>query len=252
MIECRGVAKRFYYYSARAKTLRESIIRRVLRRPSPQRGAEFTLSGFDLVVPRGDVVALIGTNGSGKSTILRLMAGIYTPDEGSIVVNGRLTAVMELGAGFHEDLTGLENVVLYGAVMGMTPAELERHRDEILAFADIGDFIHHPVRYYSTGMQARLAFAVAMSISPDVVLLDEALAVGDESFRDRCIQKLGAFREGGGTIVVVSHDLQAVSDLCERAVWIDAGTVRMTGEAWRVVEAYREAMHGEGAGGETE
>ena len=235
--------KRFYYNRAHVKTLRESIIRKVLRKPLPPPGSEFVLHDFDLVVEPGEVVALIGANGSGKSTILRLIGGIYTPDEGSIYINGRLTAVMELGAGFHEDLSGMENIALYGAVMGMSPAEVEFHRPEILDFADLGDYIHFPVKYYSTGMQARLAFAVAMSIQPDVVLLDEVLAVGDESFRDKCLQKLIAFQEGGGSIVVVSHDLIAVSEMCHRAVWIDGGKIRMAGEAWKVVDEYREAMH---------
>jgi ABC-type polysaccharide/polyol phosphate transport system ATPase subunit len=190
------------------------------------------------------VVALIGANGSGKSTMLRLVAGIYLPTRGEVHVRGRLAAVMELGAGFHEELTGTENVSLYGTVMGMSPAELAARFDEIVEFADLGSFLETPVKYWSSGMQARLAFAVALSIRPDVVLLDEVLAVGDEGFRERCFTRLREFHARGGTILFVSHDLAEVEDLCERAVWIDQGRIVDEGPAREVVERYRRRMSG--------
>jgi len=237
ILEAKGVVKRFYYYAHRSGTLREWFIRTMLRRPTPAR-RDFVLRNFDLRVERGEVVGLIGPNGSGKSTALRLLAGIWVPSEGSIVVNGRVTAVLELGAGFHEDLTGLENLLLYGSIMGMTPAEMEERRERIVEFAGLGDFIDTPVRYYSSGMQARLAFAVAMSVAPDVILLDEVMAVGDEAFREKCRRALAEFRAGGGTIVVVSHDLDSVRTLCDRVVWMDDGVIRAQGPAAETVDRY--------------
>jgi ABC-type polysaccharide/polyol phosphate transport system ATPase subunit len=241
VISCRGVEKKYYYYTHRSRTLREWFIRRFGRGKRRRTTPEFALHDFDLEIRAGEIVALLGPNGSGKSTALRLMAGIYMPSGGEIRVQGRIAAVMELGAGFHEDLTGAENVALYGAVMGMTPAEIAARYDDILAFADIGSFVDTPVRYYSSGMQARLAFAVAMSVHPEIVLLDEVLAVGDETFRDRCIQALERFIGEGGTIVVVSHDLAAVQHFCRRAVWIERGRIRDDGPAPEVVERYRAA-----------
>lgn len=244
IVSCRGVEKRYYYYTHRSRTLREWFIRSTGKGKKAGAPAEFVLRDFNFSVNRGEVVALLGTNGSGKSTALRLIAGIYTPTQGQIDVHGRIAAVMELGAGFHEELTGAENVSLYGAVMGMTPTQIKARYQEILAFADIGSFIDTPVKYYSSGMQARLAFAVAMSVEPDIVLLDEVLAVGDESFRDRCIQKLTSFQEGGGTIILVSHELQAVAELCHRAVLMEKGRIVDEGPAWEVVDRYREASTG--------
>src|SRR5918994_2121478 len=202
-VELRGVSKRFYYYDHRTSSLREWFIRRVLHRPLNVRRGEFTLRRFDLRIARGESVALIGSNGSGKSTALRLIAGIYQPSEGVIETRGALAAVIELGAGFHPELTGAENAELYASVLGLTRPEIAERFPEILAFADIGDFIHEPVKYYSSGMQARLAFAVAVCVRPDILLLDEVLAVGDQEFRERCLERLRAFRAGGGTMIVV-------------------------------------------------
>lgn len=237
---CRGVVKRFYHYEHRTTSLREFFIRTVLRRPIHLRRAEFTLRGLDLVVRRGEAVALLGANGSGKSTALRLIAGIYAPSEGSIQTFGRLTAVIELGVGFNPELTGAENVGLYGAVLGLSGREIAERYHEIVAFADLHEFIDEPVRYYSSGMQARLAFAVSVCVQPDILLLDEVLAVGDQHFREKCLARLRAFRERGGTLVVVSHDLDTVAALCDRGVWLEHGRVRMQGEIGDVLAAYRE------------
>ena len=238
VLECRDVVKRYYYYSHRTTSLREWFIRTIKRQPIHERGPEFVLSNFNLRVGRGEVVGVIGPNGSGKSTLLRLIAGIYAPTEGEIRLNGRVAAVMDLGAGFHPELSGAENVELSCAVLGLQPKEIDALFPEIVAFADIGDFIDTPVKYYSAGMQARLGFAVSMSSRPDLILIDEVLAVGDESFRSRSLEALDSFRESGGTILMVSHDLSAVSSFCERAVWLDHGTTRMVGPATEIVDAY--------------
>ncbi len=240
-VECVGVVKRFYHYEHRTTSLREFFVRSVLRRPIHIRRPHFMLTGLDLRVERGESVALVGSNGSGKSTALRLIAGIYAPSDGTVRVSGRVGAVIELGAGFHPELTGIENIRLYGAVLGLTRREIAAHHQDILAFADIGDFIHEPVKYYSSGMQARLAFSVALCVEPDILLLDEVLAVGDESFRARCFERLGRYRANGGTLIIVSHDLATLGDLCSRGVWLDGGRVRLTGQIEIVLEAYRAA-----------
>jgi ABC-type polysaccharide/polyol phosphate transport system ATPase subunit len=237
-IECRDVLKRFYYYTHRTTTLREWFIRRVMRRPIHVKGREFILRDFNLLVRSGEVVALIGPNGSGKSTALRLVAGIYAPTAGTIEVRGRLAAVIELGVGFHPDLTGAENVEMAAGVMGMSRRELRERYDEIVDFAEIGDFIDMPTKYYSSGMQARLAFSVSMAARPDILLVDEVLAVGDEAFRGRCIERLGSLVDAGGAILLVSHEMEGVRELCHRAIWMEDGLIRMEGPARAVADAY--------------
>ncbi len=238
MIVCRDVVKRFYIYEHRTTSLREIFRRTVRRQPISVKRPEFSLEGLDLTVEAGEGVVLIGRNGAGKSTSLRLMAGIYEPTSGTIEVNGRVATVIELGAGFQPDLTGAENVALYGAIMGLSRQALRERYEEIVDFADIGDFIETPVKYYSSGMQARLAFAVAVCVEAEVLILDEVLAVGDREFREKCLDRLREFRAGGGTLVVVTHDLETARGLCERAVWLDQGRVKMTGDADTVMEAY--------------
>jgi len=236
---CRGVAKRFYLYSHRTTSLREWFIRSALGRPIHVRRPEFSLRDFNLRVDAGETVALLGPNGGGKSTVLRLIAGIYAPTSGDVEISGRITAVIELGAGFSSELTGAENVELYGSIMGLSRDRLAGHYEEIVSFSGIGKFIDTPVKYYSSGMIARLAFSVAVNVRPDILLLDEVLAVGDRSFQEKCFERLRAFQAGGGTMVVVSHDLHNVSRFCSRAVWLENGSTRMEGDVAAVVEAYR-------------
>lgn len=241
-VACDRVVKRFYHYEHRTTSLRELFTRVLLRRPITVRRAEFSLVDFSLHVERGEAVALIGANGSGKSTALRLMAGVYAPTEGSIRTVGRLGAVIELGVGFHPELTGAENVALYSAVMGLSRRNARARFPEIAEFAGIGDFMNEPVKYYSSGMQARLAFAVAVCTRPDILLLDEVLAVGDQSFRERCFTFLEEFHDAGGTMVIVSHDLQSIRRLCSRAVWLEHGRIQMNGEVETVLSAYEDAL----------
>jgi len=237
-VELRDVSKRFYYYEHRTSSLREWFIRRVLRRPLHIRRAEFTLRDVNLRIAPGEAVALIGSNGSGKSTALRLIAGIYQPSSGAIETRGRLTAVIELGAGFHPELTGADNVGLYAAVLGLGRKELLARYDEIVDFAQTREFMDTPLKYYSSGMEARLAFAVAICLQPDVLLLDEVLAVGDQAFRERCLARLRAYHARGGTLILVSHEMDQVRQLCSRAVWLEQGTIRMDGAVGPVLAAY--------------
>jgi ABC-type polysaccharide/polyol phosphate transport system ATPase subunit len=238
-IICCDVKKQFYVYSHRTVSLREWFIRSVKRQPIHERRAEFSLSDFNLKVRRGESIALVGHNGCGKSTVLRLIAGIYEPTAGTISTYGRIAAVIELGTGFNAELTGIENIELYGAIMGLSRIQRDRHRDDIIEFSGIGDFIEMPVKYYSSGMVARLAFSVAVNLEPEILLLDEVLAVGDRTFQDKCIKRLQSFHKDGGTLLVVSHDLTQLAQLCSRAVWLVEGKIRLAGNIISVLEAYR-------------
>jgi ABC-2 type transport system ATP-binding protein len=238
-VALRGVSKRFYFYEHRTSSLREWFIRRVLRRPLHVRRAAFTLHDIDLTVGGGEAVALLGRNGSGKSTVLRLIAGIYQPSAGTVRTEGRITAVIELGAGFHPELTGAENIALYAAVLGLTRKELAARYDDIVEFAAIPDLPDTPLKYYSSGMEARLAFSVAVCLQPDILLLDEVLAVGDQAFRQRCLERLRQYHAWGGTLVLVSHELEQLRELCTRGVWLDQGRIVMDGPIDMVLEKYR-------------
>jgi ABC-type polysaccharide/polyol phosphate transport system ATPase subunit len=238
-VQLRGVSKRFYYYEHRTSSLREWFIRRILRRPIHVRHAAFSLRDIDLCIEAGESVALLGANGSGKSTVLRLVAGIYQASGGVVETNGRITAVIELGAGFHPELTGAENIGLYAAVLGLTRKKLAERYQEIVEFAAMENFLDTPLKYYSSGMEARLAFSVAVCLQPAILLLDEVLAVGDEAFRQRCLERLQAFHARGGTLLLVSHELEQVRELCTRGVWLREGRVAMDGDIEPVLAAYR-------------
>lgn len=235
---CKEVYKEFYLYQHRTTSLREYFIRALKKKAIHERQAAFMLRNLNLRVAHGEAVGLIGKNGSGKSTALRLIAGIYRPTSGIVETYGRVAAVLELGAGFSQELTGAENVALKGIIMGLSSAEVEAHRDSILEFADIGDFIDTPIKYYSSGMKARLAFAIVFCIQPDVLLLDEVFAVGDQAFRKKCKQRLVDFLAGGGTMVIASHAEPLLRQLCSRIIWLEHGKILMDGEANEVLDAY--------------
>ncbi len=203
----------------------------------------WALKGVDFAVPTGSTFGVIGSNGSGKSTLLKTMAGILQPEKGSVQITGRVSALLELGAGFHPELTGRENVFLNGAILGLSKKEIAARFDDIVEFAGLADFIDTPVKNYSSGMFVRLGFAVAAHVEPDVLLIDEVLSVGDESFQRRCAEKIDEFRRDGRTIVFVSHGLAQVEQLCEDAAWIDKGELRMLGKAAEVIAAYQGQSH---------
>jgi lipopolysaccharide transport system ATP-binding protein len=202
----------------------------------------WALRNVGLEVKRGETVGVIGSNGSGKSTLLQLICGILRPNEGALGVNGRIASLLELGAGFNPEFTGRENVYMTAAIMGLTKSETDRRYQEIVDFAGIGNFISQPVKTYSSGMFVRLAFAAAANVSPDILVIDEVLAVGDVRFQQRCMRKIRAFCRSG-TVILVSHDMSAITDLCDRVLWIERGTIRMDGTPKFVVEKYLEYMY---------
>jgi ABC-2 type transport system ATP-binding protein len=203
---------------------------------------DFTaLDGIDLRIGQGEAVALLGRNGSGKSTLLKLMAGVMVSDSGQVRVRGRVAGLLEVGAGLHPDLTGRENVFLNASILGMAPGEVRARFDDIVEFADIGSFLDTQVRFYSSGMFLRLAFAVAVHTDPDVFLVDEILAVGDEPFRAKCLERIRRLSNEGRTLVIVSHDLDLVSSLCHRGVVLSGGRLAADGAVSDAVTALRAA-----------
>ncbi|MBL8960349.1 MAG: ABC transporter ATP-binding protein [Gemmatimonadetes bacterium] len=238
-----GASKQFYHYTHRPTSLQQAVLRAFRGDRAPQTAPHFDLQPLSLTVTRGEAVAIVGHNGSGKSTLLRLMAGVYPPSTGRVDVAGRVVAVLELGAAFQPELTGTENAELYAATLGMPRPELRRRLPQLLAFAGTEEFADVPLKYYSSGMRSRLAFAVATHVDGDTLLLDEVLAVGDAEFRSRCLATLAAHRAAGGTMVVVSHDTEAISALCTRGVWMSHGAVRADGPIAEVLAAYQGDAH---------
>lgn len=209
-------------------------------------GREFwALRDVSLTVQRGEVVGIIGRNGSGKSTLLQLLAGVLQATTGEVVVQGRVAALLELGSGFNPDYTGRENILMNGAILGIPRAEVETRYDEIVTFADIGAFIDQPIKHYSSGMLMRLAFAVQVCVYPDVLIIDEVLAVGDAAFQRKCYRRIEALRERGCTIVIVSHDLNTVTHLCSRVLLLDGGRLLAQGVPDEVSQQYQKMLFGE-------
>lgn len=196
------------------------------------------LKSINLNIKKGETVALIGVNGSGKSTLLKLMTKIIYPNTGKIITHGKLTSLLELGAGFHPDFTGRENIYFNASVFGLTRKEIDARIKNIIEFSELGDFIDTPVRTYSSGMYMRLAFSIAINVDADILLIDEILAVGDQHFQDKCFAKLEELKNSDKTIVIVSHSLNSVKKLCNRAIWINKGEVEMDGKTEEVIEKY--------------
>jgi ABC-2 type transport system ATP-binding protein/lipopolysaccharide transport system ATP-binding protein len=233
------VSKRFRLYNEKAGSLKERVTK--LRR---DRFEEFwALRDVSLEVAEGEVFALVGHNGSGKSTLLRMMCGIYQPTEGHVSVHGRISPLLELGAGFHPDLSGRENVYLNASILGLSKKEIDGIFDDVVEFSGLQAFIDSPVKVYSSGMYVRLGFAVAVHVDPQILLVDEVIAVGDEEFQRRCFEHLYKLRSQGVTIVLVTHGLNYVQTICDRAAWLDHGVVQKVGAAAEVAEAYLEAVN---------
>ncbi|MBS5864471.1 MAG: ABC transporter ATP-binding protein [Clostridium sp.] len=198
------------------------------------------LKGINLNIKKGEAVALIGVNGSGKSTLLKLMTKIIYPNKGKIITNGKLTSLLELGAGFHADFSGRENIYFNASIFGLTKKEIDNRLEQIIEFSELRDYIDNPVRTYSSGMYMRLAFAVAINVDADILLVDEILSVGDQHFQEKCINKMKSLKKEGKTMVFVTHSLGSAKELCDRAVWLNQGVIKMDGDTNTVIEKYIE------------
>jgi len=237
-ISVEGVSRRFRIHAREARTLKDLFV----QRGRSEAADVWALHDVSLDVAHGEAVGLIGRNGSGKTTLLRIVAGIIKPTAGRVRAEGRIGSLLELGAGFHPDFTGRENVFLNGAIYGLRRADIRQRFDEIVAFAELEHAIDRPVRTYSSGMTVRLGFAIAAFLDADVLLLDEVFAVGDESFQRKCFGRIARFKQEGGTIVFVSHDAAAVERLCERSVLLEAGRVAFDGPTRAAIARYRRAL----------
>src|SRR6187549_2122377 len=239
-IEVRDVRKTYRRYGRRKSfgTLKSAILTGRVARDLKEADAFDALKGVSFDVPTGKTFGIVGRNGSGKSTMLKLIAGIGRPTSGDVKVNGRVSALIELGAGFHPEISGRDNVFINGMMLGLTKREVAARFDEIVAFAELEDFIDAPVKTYSSGMYMRLGFAVAIHVDPDVLLVDEVLAVGDQGFTNKCLTKFDEFRRRGRTIVIVTHSLDMVTRFCEEALWLDGGRIRAQGPPHQVIDAY--------------
>lgn len=236
------VSKSFRMYHERNQTIKAAVMR---RRTSVHEDF-WALKDVTFDVPAGSTFGLIGSNGSGKSTLLKCLAKIYFPNSGSITHYGRLAAMLEVGSGFHSELSGRENIFLNGSILGMSRKEITRKFDEIVDFSGVEQFIDQPVKNYSSGMYVRLGFAIAINIDPDILVVDEVLAVGDAEFQEKCFQKFRDFRVAGKTVILVSHAMSTVEAMCDHAAWINKGTLMAAGEARPTIAAYQESYsHGD-------
>ncbi|MBE5940061.1 MAG: ABC transporter ATP-binding protein [Lachnospiraceae bacterium] len=205
----------------------------------------YALKDVNFQIFKGETVGIVGRNGSGKSTLLKMLTGVLNPSDGEITVNGKISALLELGAGFNMEYTGIENVYLNGTIMGIPRKEMEKRLDDIVSFADIGEYINQPVKTYSSGMFVRLAFAVAINVDPDILIVDEALAVGDTRFQLKCMDKFVEFMEQGKTVLFVSHDINSIKRFCKRTIWINNGNMIMDGETDEVTDNYIDFLKSE-------
>lgn len=237
LIEVVNVSKRFRLQRERRRSLQDAFIQ-LWRRKRARTEYFWPLRNLSLQVYPGDSVGILGQNGSGKSTLLKIITGVLPPTSGSVRVNGRVASLLELGAGFHPDLTGRENVFLNGSIYGMDSATIRKKLEQIVEFAELGDFIDTPVKHYSSGMYVRLGFSVAIHTSPDVLIVDEVLTVGDQVFQQKCLQRIFEMKAAGVAIVLVSHNLEDIRRLCDRAIWLQNGVVRAEGPASEIVDDY--------------
>jgi ABC-type polysaccharide/polyol phosphate transport system ATPase subunit len=234
-----GLWKSFRLYQEKNQYLKSTLLR-----GKRARYEEFwALKDVSFEIPQGSTFGIIGTNGSGKSTLLKCLTGILSPDKGSVSINGDIAALLELGAGFHPDLSGRENIFLNGAILGMTNKQIEDRYEEIVEFSELGRFIDTPVKNYSSGMTVRLGFSIAINVEPEILIIDEVLAVGDENFQQKCREKIEDFRQRGKTIILVSHGLTDVANICDQVAWLDKGQLRAIGPAVEIVSKYNALSH---------
>lgn len=239
-IRVQGVSKIFRLHTERNSTLKEKL----LYAGRAKYRSFMALQDVTADIPKGSTVALLGVNGSGKSTLLKIISRLLYPTTGRVEVWGRISSLLELGAGFHPDFTGYENIFLNGSLLGLSRREIKEKVDEIIAFSELGDFIHEPVRSYSSGMYMRLAFSVATAVDPEILLVDEVLAVGDAGFQAKCLRRLRELQSRGKTIVLVTHDTGIVQEYCDLVLWLHNSRVQMSGTPSIVVPAYLDAVAG--------
>lgn len=243
VIKFQNVSKNYIKQRLRYGMLSETIPRLFNHQPSAiNHNVIRALDHVSFEIKKGETLGVIGPNGAGKSTVLKLISKVTVPDSGEITADGRIGALIELGAGLHPELTGRENISLYGAILGMKKKEVENKFDEIVDFAEIKEFLDMPIKRYSSGMYARLGFAVAVYTNPDILLIDEVLAVGDESFQKKCFSKMKELKKNKTTIVFVSHNMDWVSTLCTRAIWLEHGIIQKDGYPEQVISAYRQSL----------
>jgi ABC-type polysaccharide/polyol phosphate transport system ATPase subunit len=241
-IEFVSVSKRYNLSKQKRRSIQE-ILTGGFRRPKQEKESLWVLKDVSFTVQPGESVAFIGPNGAGKSTILKLISSIIIPTSGKIEINGRISSLLELGAGFHPDLTGRENIYLNGSILGLSRKEIDRKYDTIVEFAEMANYIDLPVKHYSSGMYLRLAFSVASHVEPDVLLIDEVIAVGDHIFKQRCLKRLAQLKATGVTLMLVSHATDLIQNFCQRAIWLEDGRIQEDGQIERVVETYLVAQY---------
>lgn len=235
-IEIRNMSKSFKIMYDKPLTLKDRLISWKRNKYEMRT----VLHDITLDIKKGETVALIGVNGSGKSTLLKIMTKILYPNKGTVKTYGKLSSLLELGAGFHPDFTGRENIYFNAAIFGLSRQEIDKRMDEIIEFSELGAFIDNPVRVYSSGMYMRLAFSIAINVDAEILLIDEILAVGDQHFQEKCFKKLEELKNSNKTIVIVTHNLQQVNELCCRAIWVQNGVIKLDGNPKEVVKAYLE------------
>lgn len=233
-IEVKNVTKSFRLFYDKPTTLKERLVFWNKKKADER----VILDDISLNVKKGETVALIGVNGCGKSTLLKMMTKIIYPTKGTIKTNGKITSLLELGAGFHPDFTGRENIYFNASIFGLSESEIDNRLEEIIAFSELGELIDSPVRTYSSGQYMRLAFSIAINVDAEILLIDEILAVGDQHFQDKCFEKLSELKEGDTTIVIVSHGLEPIKKLCDRGIWINNGKICMDGKINEVIDEY--------------
>ena len=234
VISCKNIVKKYSLYSEKIDRLKEVIS------PSNKKYHRdfYALNDVTFSITKGECVGIVGQNGSGKSTLLKIITGIITPTSGQIQVNGNISALLELGAGFHPDFSGRENIYFNASIFGLTKKEIDNRLDKIIEFSELGNYIDNPVRTYSSGMYMRLAFSVAINVDADILLVDEILSVGDQHFQEKCLNKMKELKKEGKTMVFVTHSLGSARELCDRAIWLNKGVVQMDGETDKVIDEY--------------
>jgi len=238
VVHLENVSVRYRVPTDRIGTFKEYMIRTIKRQVEFR--TFWAVNDISLNVQRGEVFGLIGDNGAGKSTLLKVVARVLRPTKGRVIVKGKVAPLLELGAGFHPELNGKENIFLNGALLGYSQGEMQEIYQDIVDFSELGEFIEAPIRTYSTGMYARLGFSVATAHEPDILIVDEILGVGDESFQHKCAERIASFRQNGTSILLVSHQLDLIQQMCQRVAWLDHGKLMVMGEPAQVIQAYRE------------